>query len=118
MRLKYSSNNSGGEWWVSDEGWRALEANGWTVEWFTTSKFSDVLEPDKDGRWLGALAKNAFKDGFSSWKEALDEWERLTGCDALSAGCPCCGPPHSFSFIDDNGKVLESGPHVEYYAEW
>jgi hypothetical protein len=31
--VEYSSNNSGGGWWLKDQDWRALEAAGWHVEW-------------------------------------------------------------------------------------
>lgn len=31
--VEYSSNNSGGSWWLTPEDWKALEDNGWTVEW-------------------------------------------------------------------------------------
>lgn len=31
--VEYGSNNSGGEWWLSDEQWRALELAGWEVVW-------------------------------------------------------------------------------------
>lgn len=33
MRVEYSSNNSGGYWWLKDEHWLALEAAGWEVSW-------------------------------------------------------------------------------------
>lgn len=33
MKVEYSSNNSGGGWWLKDEHWRALEDAGWEVEW-------------------------------------------------------------------------------------
>lgn len=33
MRVEYSSNNSGGSWWLNDKHWKALEDAGWEVEW-------------------------------------------------------------------------------------
>lgn len=33
MRVEYSSNNSGGSWWLKDADWKALEDAGWVVEW-------------------------------------------------------------------------------------
>ena len=33
MYVEYSSNNSGGSWWLKDEDWKALEAAGWKVVW-------------------------------------------------------------------------------------
>ena len=73
MEIEYSSNNSGGSWWLKDEDWKALEAAGW---------------------WVG-LAKCAKKD-FTTVKEALEEFERITGENVSDEGCNCCGAPHSF----------------------
>jgi hypothetical protein len=33
MKVEYSSNNSGGSWWLKTEDWKALEDAGWNVEW-------------------------------------------------------------------------------------
>lgn len=84
MKIKYSSNNSGGSWWLSDDDWKKLEAAGWSVEW-------------KKERWLGALAKSASKD-FDSVGAAIREFEEVTGQQASDEGCNCCGAPHSFSW--------------------
>lgn len=81
MTVRYSSNNSGGSWWLSDEDWHALEYVGWHVEW-------------RD-RFLGALATAATREGLS-FDEAVAEWERITGEDAEAEGCSCCGQPHYF----------------------
>lgn len=92
MKISYSSNNSGGDWWLKDKDWYALEKAGWKVEWF---------KDDKDGiygnnkRWLGALASRATKD-FDSIEDARSEFERITGQNADDEGCDCCGQPHNF----------------------
>ena len=31
--VEYDSNNSGGNWWLDDNDWKALEAAGWKVDW-------------------------------------------------------------------------------------
>jgi hypothetical protein len=80
--ITYSSNNSGGDWWLSDDDWKKLEAEGWKVNW-------------KPKRFLGALATTATKE-FASRDEAITEWERITGQDAWDGGCSCCGNPHDF----------------------
>ncbi len=80
--VEYNSNNSGG-WWLNDNDWYALEKAGWKVEW-------------REGRWLGALATRATREGLSE-KAAIEEWQRVTGEYANTEGCLCCGPPHSFS---------------------
>ena len=122
MEIEYSSNNSGGSWWLKDEDWKALEAAGWWVEWggmyFCNSKWdkipagkedcgmgekclghrrAETAEEAEAVRWLGCLAKCAKKD-FATVKEALEEFERITGENVSDEGCNCCGAPHSFSW--------------------
>lgn len=92
----YTSNNSGGDWWLSDEDWFALEAAGWDVKWIAGDEFYQRYG-DTD-RWLGALAKEATRDLPEAM--AIAEWEHVTGKRADDEGCPCCGAPHYFS--EDN----------------
>jgi hypothetical protein len=114
--VEYESNNSGGDWWLSDDDWHALEAAGWEVEWFKDKPpFASSMK--EDGRWLGALARRARKPGATSIREAAEEWERITGECATDAGCACCGQPHSFTLYRD-GEYVESGPEAEYVARW
>lgn len=101
----YTSNNSGGGWWLSDDDWVKLEAAGWEVEWVRDEKDRTFLRADKDGRWLGALATTAKRRDLTL-KDAVREWESITGQSAAEEGCNCCGPPHGFSFYDDNGKYV------------
>ena len=84
MKVEYTSNNSGGVWWLKDKDWKALEDAGWDVDWVK-------------GRFLGVLAQNASKE-FESVKDALLEFEDVTGKCVSDEGCNCCGPPHSFSW--------------------
>lgn len=128
MIITYSSNNSGGSWWLSDKDWKALEKAGWLVEWggayFCRSKWGEVpkgkSQPCKssdkcpghrkcdtwqevgEDRWLGALAKEASKD-FESPGQALREFEAITKQDVSDEGCNCCGSPHSFNW-GETGK--------------
>jgi len=112
----YSSNNSGGRWWLTDDNWRDLEKAGWEVSWF--SKETDrIFSADKDGRWLGALAFKATRRGVNSLREAAAEWERITKRSSTDAGCACCGQPHTFTLYK-NGKYTESGPDARYEASW
>ena len=130
MRVEYSSNNSGGGWWLRDEDWKALEDAGWEVEWGGRyycdadrqlrgvdrqasaqcppgSKCPGHRESEtyaeavgRGKRWLGAMATRATKD-FDTLAEAVREFEAVTGQDASDEGCNCCGAPHSFSTDDD-----------------
>lgn len=72
---------------------------------------------DGEYRWLGALAKNAFRVGVPM-RDAAEEWERITGLDSTGAGCACCGQPHTFTEYDDDGKYVRSGPSMSYEAHW
>jgi hypothetical protein len=123
MKVEYSSNNSGGSWWLKDKHWKDLEKAGWHVLWGNVffchptyemswqpkrseypcessegceghRNFETWQDADKT-RYMGALAKEAYKD-FDSLKDAITEWERVTELDASDEGCGCCGPPHSF----------------------
>jgi hypothetical protein len=91
--VKYSSNNSGGDWWLDDKDWHALEAAGWKVEWFKDDKDLQFIDGDK--RFLGALATYASKE-FPYLEDGIKEWEQITGQDAEDKGCECCGQPHYF----------------------
>ncbi len=91
MEIEYSSNNSGGQWWLKDEHWKALEDRGWTVKWVKK-------DPEETtDRFMGALAMYASKE-FEAVREALLEFEEITGAQVSEEGCNCCGPPHSFSW--------------------
>ena len=91
--IQYSSNNSGGDWWLTDEDWYKLEEAGWDVEWYKDK--TEESSYYKNGRFLGALATYASKE-FESIEAATEEWEMITGQDSNEIGCPCCGEPHSF----------------------
>jgi len=105
MKVEYSSNNSGGYWWLKDEDWLALEEAGWTVEWV---KDSGCRLRDKDGtRFLGALATKSCREGLSLG-DAIKEWEEVTGKSSAALGCSCCGVPHSFTDYDDEDNYIES----------
>jgi hypothetical protein len=100
MKVEYSSNNSGGSWWLSDEDWYALEKGGWKVGW--ASKWEEPWRSrDPDGRYLGALARGAEIE-VHSLEEAKESFQLITGQWPEEEGCECCGPPHNFySFEHD-----------------
>lgn len=138
--LRYSANNSGGSFWLTTENWQALEKAGWVVHWihniddgdhthqeehskswgFHDHSYLDSLVPAvwSGEDWLGTPAKSAIKVTDNPDSD-ITEFESLTGMNADSIGCTCCGPPHSFSFEDDNGSVqyLDSQP-VDYERNW
>lgn len=119
IKVDYDSNNSGGNWWLDDEDWDALEAAGWNVDW-RKDKVGGLGGADENGRWLGALATSASKD-FDSMREAVEEWERITGQSASEPGCyTCCGQPHNFYGKDVETGEYVSGPEIrtESYLEW
>ena len=93
-KIEYSSNNSGGSWWLSDDDWKNLEAAGWEVQWVKDDEYKQKWYSGSD-RWLGALATSATREGLSM-EEAISEWAGITGQYADKEGCPCCGQPHDF----------------------
>ena len=109
MIVEYDSNNSGGGWWLKDEDWHNLEKAGWIIEWYKDKK--DTGWTYTDDRWLGALATGAKKDSPSP-RDAILEFEKITGQDASAEGCNCCGPPHSFSWDDEEDHDYVSGEGV------
>ena len=114
--VEYSSNNSGGSWWLTDEDWQALEKAGWNVHWYKDSK-EVYCRPDTNGRWLGALAANASiqvktYDMADAFRQAVESWRTATGANPGDEGCTCCGAPHSFM-----GKTGEHGEEG-YESSW
>lgn len=109
MKVEYSSNNSGGHWWLKDEHWYALAAAGWDVKWAHSSEYADA-----DGRSLGALATEATKE-VETPGEAMREFERITGQDVTDEGCYCCGAPHSFSWGEGKDWSHACGQSCDRY---
>ncbi len=101
--VEYSSNNSGGSWWLGDEDWNNLARGGWQVDWYSDPEVRNVFGSGGD-RFIGALATRARKH-FHKMGDAIREWEELTGKDSTDVGCSCCGTPHSFS--SENTKTGE-----------
>lgn len=113
MKVEYSSNNSGGSFWLCDGDWYALERAGWNVEWCRDKNY---VTPPKDGRWLGTLATGATREGLTL-RDAIEEFESVTGQYANALGCNCCGPPHYFTFEGDNGEYDSYSPEYPMYGE-
>lgn len=117
--LEYSSNNSGGSWWLKDDDWYALEAAGWTVRWKKDASDHPWFKPDKDGRWLGALATHAeiVVSSLADAKDKIREWEQITGQDITDEGCNCCGQPHNFHITKADGG-WEDPVSVRRWSRW
>lgn len=107
MYVEYSSNNSGGSFWLTDKNWFDLEAEGWEVQWIKDQEYHQQYHPGEE-RWLGALATSAIKRDAKSLGEAIAEWERITGESSNALGCGCCGAPHSFTVYEDDGSWKDS----------
>lgn len=144
MYVEYNSNNSGRSWWLKDKDWKKLEKAGWVVVWsWLSEKFNEsgnyvrqkngmpkIVPSHESGsswdkevrevgyRWIGALAKKAYKPNCKTLAEAVEEWEKLTGACSTDAGCACCGQPHRFTLYDNKGKEVASGPSASYSASW
>jgi len=101
--VEYSSNNSGGSWWLTDQNWYDLEAAGWEVQWIKDEK-SPFREAGTE-RWLGALAREAIRRDVTL-RVAMAEFEDVTGLSPYDQGCNCCGQPHSFYEYNDDGSYI------------
>lgn len=136
MKVSYSSNNSGGKWWLTDENWRALEAAGWVVDWvkapstprmsleeMRTDDNDKAIREEKlhrmvdwmgkgleDGVWryMGALARDATIEAETPGA-AMRSFEAATGLKVSDNGCNCCGPPHCFTWGDGAKAGYASG---------
>jgi hypothetical protein len=117
MKVEYSSNNSGGSFWLSDNDWYSLAEAGWDVEWAADME-GRIIKPDKNGRYMGSLATSATREGLSL-HDAIAEFEAVTNQNPRALGCySCCGPPHYFTSYDDNGTYLESySPSAPMYGD-
>ena len=73
--------------------------------------FESYKNMTKSNRWLDALATTAHKS-FKSIKDALLEFERVTGQDVMDEGCNCCGAPHSFSWDDGSCSGDDCGKYL------
>lgn len=109
--VEYSSNNSGGRWWLTDSDWEKLEEVGWTVRWYRDEK-DRIFGSHKDGRFLRALASRASieieaKSASEAMAAGIQKWESDTGQSASEEGCNCCGPPHAFTVKNEDGGEWE-----------
>jgi hypothetical protein len=104
--VEYSSNNSGGQWWLTDQNWRDLETAGWEVDWYKDQEVG-FLHKLGEERFLGALASHARLRN-ADLTTAIADWEMITGQQAMDEGCNCCGAPHDFTQRDDDGNYLAS----------
>jgi hypothetical protein len=94
--VRYNSNNSGGSFWLNAEDWKKLVAAGWIPNRETFNG-----EPGGANRYGLTL------------REAIQEFEGLTGQDAGAQGCNCCGPPHEFEERDiATDKYIRSMHHI------
>lgn len=115
MLVKYNANNSGGNWWLKDEDWFALEKAGWKVDWKKDEAFYQTHGLiNSDGRYLGALATSAEKQ-FETPGAAMREFEDITGQSVDDEGCNCCGAPHNFSWGEGDKFGYASGENCLQY---
>lgn len=113
--IEYSSNNSGGSWWLDDGDWDKLEKAGWQVDWYSDPEVrlsgGGIGMGRNSDRFLGAVATTARKR-FNKMGEGIRDWEEATNADSTDCGCSCCGAPHNFS--SENEKT---GAHDYWTTE-
>jgi hypothetical protein len=112
--VEYTTNNSGGSFWLSDQKWLDLEQAGWTVMWgehyddstkqvVRYASYQDLVAAGPKARFLNTAARRALimlpdlpiPDSVLE-RLAKDVWGIATGMDPDAKGCDCCGPPHAF----------------------
>lgn len=100
VKLVYSSNNSGGSFWLKERDWKALEAAGW------------VLIERKSPLFLGQKYTEAYKMiEYDEILKTIAEFFDVTGQNIFDFGCSCCGAPHSFRAEDENEE------RIKYYSQ-
>lgn len=102
--IEYSTNNSGGSWWLSDKDWEALEEAGWVVNWLEDDDYWSS-KVDENGKWLGTKALRARRYGLPM-AIVKAEFSVVTGHYPDDEGCSCCGQPHAFYAHDENGEMI------------
>lgn len=115
MWVEYSSNNSGGSWWLKDKDWKALAKAGWVVQWISDmGLLNDYRSPmSEGGRFLGATATSAWffvegeKDEDYAIMKAKDSFISAVHQDPEEEGCSCCGQPHNFYKAYDQNEPIE-----------
>lgn len=78
--LEYDSNNSGGNFWLRDEDWKALEDAGWIVGWIVVTEktgysFTERYVSAESGRRYGDTWEEAcrqFQVGQPRWPDSTD----------------------------------------------
>lgn len=108
ITVKYSTNNSGGSYWLNESDWKALQDAGWLIMDWDNAVYDSTGHYLADENGLPTTSKPADLDTahyaykkFKSIKDAIEEFEQLTGEDVSAEGCSCCGPPHSFTWGRD-----------------
>lgn len=103
MYVEYSSNNSGGHWWLEDADWKNLEAAGWKVEWAHLENLYDAKGKyvrDEDGTpKLVPVGEgnNRFKSlGKSEENGTMRSWVRWRK-QRIGLACACAMQPKSGS---------------------
>ena len=110
-RVEYNSNNSGGNWWLSDDDWRKLEAAGWTVAWgghdFCNSKFGSWGDAPKVAPDTHAEGECPGHRLFDSYESAVASGYRWLGTLAGDATIEVKAPSHELA--EEAARVLWMG---------
>ena len=91
QRIRYSTNNSGGSYWLGQKDWDALEKAGWLVEWSAWERGR------RDWDWGSDVpAHYAWAPAGMTEDQARVSFTDATGQSSWEEGCNCCGVPHNF----------------------
>ncbi len=98
--VRFSENNSGGGWWLNGDQYRALLKSGeWGLdragmEYAASDYQRSGGTHDFDTADVPYFLRDYIVGIFDSYADGVASWERLTGEDADTVGCECCGPPY------------------------
>jgi len=106
-KYELQENNSGGDWWLTEQDYKNLFAAGWKLpkDWDKPSYEGDEpWEPFCGGAPVPHGWRRSTYIRASSIGEAIRSFETATGRSFYERGCSCCGAPFAISRV---GKTFE-----------
>lgn len=99
-----NNNNSGGSFWIGRKECDALREAGWFTPERTEDSFVPFGSPDSYmGTGCTYEELHDLRVEKATMREAIEEFEHITGQDFFALGCTCCGAPFSMYEVDENG---------------
>lgn len=101
------NNNSGGSFWIGPEDVKKLRDTGWYPRPRTADSFVPFGDPDN---YFGTRCTyeelHDLRVEKPTIREAIEEFEKITGQNFFALGCTCCGAPFTMVEIDEDGETI------------